>query len=250
MVLDPDPEAVGYGTVSRPGLHQAVHGCVRLYMAVHGCAWLCWVGLDSGCDLALAIFHWGSTNNAVLELPLFCVELLWRIYGNFTWNIIHAWQCISPYVFSVILKLIKDHNIFCNHSNVPQSPIDFQLAVTLFRMGCFGNAASVIDVAQEAGCSPGSVEAFTEHCFTAIESLYNIFVWPLTADKKEAVWIDAHMGFKGLWRDGWVMYDGTIIVLYAHPGLDGDAYYTQKSNYGLNLQVSPIFFMKSLIIDK
>ena len=36
------------------------------------------------CDLVLAIFYWGSTNNAVPELPLFCVELLWRIYGNFT----------------------------------------------------------------------------------------------------------------------------------------------------------------------
>ena len=45
------------------------------------------------------------------------------------------------------------------------------------------------------------------------------------------------MGFRGTWQDGWVMYDGTIVVLYARPGLDGDAYYTHKSNYGLNLQV-------------
>ena len=44
------------------------------------------------------------------------------------------------------------------------------------------------------------------------------------------------------------MYDGTIVVLYAHPGLDGNAYYTQKSNYGLNLQVSPILLY--LIINK
>ena len=67
---------------------------------------------------------------------------------------------------------------------------------------------------------------------------------PLTADEKEVEkrWIDTHMGFEGLWREGWVMYDGTIVVLYARPGLDGDAYYTRKSNYGLNLQVSPIFY--------
>ncbi len=44
------------------------------------------------------------------------------------------------------------------------------------------------------------------------------------------------------------MYDGTIVVLYARPGLDGDAYYTRKSNYGLNLQVSPILLY--LIINK
>jgi len=149
---------------------------------------------------------------------------------------------VSPYVFAVILEMIKDHPVFCNNSNVPQSPVDFQLSVTLFRMGRFGNAASLIDVAREAGCSTGSVEEFTDRCFTAIESLHDTFVRPLTADEKEVEkrWIDAHMGFEGLWRDGWVMYDGTIVVLYARPGLDGDAYYTRKSNYGLNLQVSSL----------
>lgn len=49
--------------------------------------------------------------------------------------------------------------------------------------------------------------------------------------------MDAHLGFVGTWRDGWVMYDGTIVVLYSRPGMHGDAYYTRKANYGLNLQV-------------
>ena len=39
-------------------------------------------------------------------------------------------------------------------------------------------------------------------------------------------------------REGWVMYDGTIVVLYKKPGLNGDAYYTRKGNYSLNVQVS------------
>jgi len=133
---------------------------------------------------------------------------------------------VSPLVFRVIVELIKDHNIFRNDSNVPQAPVDYQLAVTLFRMGRFGNAASLIDIARDAGCSTGSVENFTDRCFTAIESLHGIFVQPLTAEEKEVEkqWIDKQMGFKGKWRDGWVMYDGTIVVLYARPGLDGDAY--------------------------
>jgi len=46
-----------------------------------------------------------------------------------------------------------------------------------------------------------------------------------------------HLGFEGLWNEGWVMYDGTIVVLYAKPSLNGDAYYTRKGNYGLNAQV-------------
>jgi len=33
-------------------------------------------------------------------------------------------------------------------------------------------------------------------------------VYPLTAEEKEAEkeWIDTNMGFRGLWRDGWIMY--------------------------------------------
>lgn len=146
---------------------------------------------------------------------------------------------VSPYTFQVILELIKDHPVFHNTSNHAQAPVPQQLAVTLFRMGQFGNAASLEDIAREAGCSEGSVEAYTDRCFEAIMSLHNIFVCPLTSEEKEKEkqWMDEHMGFKGLWREGWVMYDGTIVVLYARPGLDRDAYYTRKCNYGLNLQV-------------
>ena len=47
-----------------------------------------------------------------------------------------------------------------------------------------------------------------------------------------------HVGFDGLWKEGWVMYDGTIVVLYSKLGLNGDAYYTWKGNYDLNVQVN------------
>ena len=147
---------------------------------------------------------------------------------------------VSPRVFQVIIELIKDHHVFHNESNHSQAPVEHQLAVTLFRMGRFGNAASLEDIAREAGCSKGSVEAYTDRCIEAIMSLHDMFVRPLTPEEKEQEkkWIDREVGFQGLWREGWVMYDGTIVVLYARPGLDGDAYYTRKCNYGLNLQVS------------
>lgn len=147
---------------------------------------------------------------------------------------------VSPVVFDVLIQLIKDHPIFQNNSNNPQSPVDYQLAVTLYRMGHFGNAASLEDIARLAGCSEGSVELFTDRCFTAIEGLHNQFVRKLTEEEKEQEkkWIDQQMGFKGLWREGWLMYDGTIVVLYAAPQWHGEAYYTRKSNYGLNVQVS------------
>ncbi|KIL55662.1 hypothetical protein M378DRAFT_62003, partial [Amanita muscaria Koide BX008] len=122
---------------------------------------------------------------------------------------------VSPHVFTVVIELIKDHPIFRNNSNVPQAPVDYQLAVTLYRLGRFGNAASLADVARESGCSEGSAELWTEQ------------------KEVEKRWVDTNMGFKGLWREGWIMYDGTIVVLYARPAMDGDAYYTRKCNYGL-----------------
>ena len=110
-------------------------------------------------------------------------------------------------------------------------------------MGCYGNGASLEDIARIAGIFEGSVELFTERCFEAIESLHDAFVHLPTADEKEfeKAWVDNRIGFRGSWRNGWVMYDGTIVVLYTKPGLNGDAYYTRKSNYGLNLQVGHNF---------
>ncbi|KIM50184.1 hypothetical protein SCLCIDRAFT_71207, partial [Scleroderma citrinum Foug A] len=106
-------------------------------------------------------------------------------------------------------------------------------------MGRYGNGASLEDVARFAGCSEGAVELYTKRCFTAIESLHNDFVCLPTDQEKEEEksWVNQHLGFRGTWREGWVMYDGTIVVLYAKPGLNGDAYFTRKSNYGLNLQI-------------
>jgi hypothetical protein len=147
---------------------------------------------------------------------------------------------VSPQVFDVILYFIHDHPVFYNNSNNPQAPVQTQLAVTLYRMGRYGNGASVKDIARIVGISEGSVENYTEHCLVAIESLHDIFVRKLTPEEKEVEkkWMDEHLGFVGSWRDGWVMYDGTIVVLYAKPGLHGDAYYTRKANYGLNVQAS------------
>jgi hypothetical protein len=146
---------------------------------------------------------------------------------------------ISPYVFDTLLSLIEHHPVFQNNSNCPQTPVELQLAVTLYRMGRYGNGASVPDIARIAGCSEGSVVNFTSRCFDAIEELQEFFVRNLTQEEKEKEkeWIDEQLGFKGTWREGWIMYDGTIVVLHQRPGLNGDAYYTRKANYGLNVQV-------------
>lgn len=88
-----------------------------------------------------------------------------------------------------------------------------------------------------SGYSEGAVELFMDRCLDALMSLHDIFVRPLTDDEKEVEkrYIEEKLGFKGSsWREGWIMYDGTIIVLYARPGLDGASYCTRKCNYSLN----------------
>ncbi|EIM79004.1 uncharacterized protein STEHIDRAFT_151067 [Stereum hirsutum FP-91666 SS1] len=93
-------------------------------------------------------------------------------------------------------------------------------------MGRYGNGSSITDVARMSGYSEGAVELFTDRCLDALMSLHDI------------LYIEEKLGFEGSsWREGWIMYDGTIIVLYARPGLDGASYYTRKCNYGLNCQI-------------
>ncbi|KAL1937971.1 hypothetical protein VTO73DRAFT_12721 [Trametes versicolor] len=148
---------------------------------------------------------------------------------------------VSPHIFDTLVRLIEDHPIFQNHSNNPQAPIQVQLAITLYRMGHYGNGASLQEIARWAGCAEGTVELYMDRCQGAIMSLHNMFVRPLSEAEKEMEkqWIEEQLGFTGTsWREGFVMYDGTIIVFYARPGMDGDAYYTRKCNYGLNAQVS------------
>ena len=146
---------------------------------------------------------------------------------------------VSPYVYEVLTNLICDHAVFQNNTHYQQTPVWIQLAITLYRLGHYGNSASVHDVARNFGFSEGSVENFTQRCFTALDSLHNMVVRGLTPEEKEAEkqWIDTQIGFHGLWREGWIMYDGTIVVLHERPAFNGDAYFTRKSNYGLNLQV-------------
>ena len=69
---------------------------------------------------------------------------------------------ILPHIFDFILDLIKDHSVFHNNSNNEQTLVYIQLAVTLFYFGHCGNAASIKDIAQEAGCLKEAVEKYMD----------------------------------------------------------------------------------------
>jgi hypothetical protein len=86
--------------------------------------------------------------------------------------------------FANLLGLIEKDPIFHTNTN-KQHPVIVQLAVTLFRLGIFGNSASIQNVAKEFGISDGgAVSKMTERIITAILSLKDELVsWP-TAEER------------------------------------------------------------------
>ncbi|KAF8587814.1 hypothetical protein K439DRAFT_1645760 [Ramaria rubella] len=105
-------------------------------------------------------------------------------------------------------------------------------------MGQLGNGASVTDLAQIAGVSEGSVEKYTERCQKALLAQHDQFVHILTHEEKETekCWVEQESGCIG-WREGWLMYDRTLVDLCQKPSLHGDAYYHGKCRYGINVQI-------------
>lgn len=146
---------------------------------------------------------------------------------------------LTPIAFHHVLSLIKDHPVFISRSSRPQAPVELQLAVTLYQAGHYGNGSSVTDVARIAGILEGSVLNFSEQCKTAILSLEGQATRKPTSDEKEKEkeWVEDLIGCP-TFQDGWCTGDGTLVHLSRKPGLNGDAYFSRKMSYDLNVQVS------------
>lgn len=154
---------------------------------------------------------------------------------------------VLPNTFDQLLASIKNHHIFVSNGNNDQLPVEAQLAITLYRFGHFGNAASVDSIAQWAGVSAGLVVKSTRRVMVTFSSMHDkVMRWATAAEKQEAKsWVES-MSCRG-WRDGYAMVDGTLIPLADKPGFHGEAYFDRKSNYSLNLQVCPCFLLCYLL---
>jgi len=132
-------------------------------------------GLDVACLLAIEQTCYINGHEPVPKAGN--LHLVWQYAQNpATHHHFVSMLRVMPLVFHTILTLIQDHPVFTNHSNNGQTPMKKQLAVTLYRMGRFGNGISVEDLSRIGGCGEGSVENYTSRCFMAIESLYDLFV--------------------------------------------------------------------------
>ena len=87
---------------------------------------------------------------------------------QFRWKV-----CMDPLTFDGILKKILNHHIFSNNSNLPQLPVDTQLAIFLFRAGHYDNTASPEAIGHWAGISPGMVVNLNNCVMVALLALHD-----------------------------------------------------------------------------
>ena len=81
--------------------------------------------------------------------------------------------------FARIVVLIKDDPIFSNNSLLSQYSVEIQVMVTLNRLGCDGNGASIGALGRIFGISTGTVINFTNRVFRALYNLRDqIIFWP------------------------------------------------------------------------
>lgn len=157
---------------------------------------------------------------------------------------------VNPTTFDKIVGKIQDDPIFYNESNNPQIPVEEQLAITLYRFGHDGNAASKAEVARWAGGGRGSPALHTKQVMTAIlrRSFMDEAVrFPTMEEKTKAkAWVEAHSC--RAWRHGWLFVDGTLIPLFDRPYWYGESYFDRKCNYSLNIQVCKLFNMQFILL--
>lgn len=152
---------------------------------------------------------------------------------------------INATTFDALVSAIEDDPVFSNNSNTPQTPVEEQLAITLYRFGHDGNGAGLQEVANWAGVGKGTVTLATRRTMTAIlrpNFMKNAVRFPSDAEKEEAKeWVHKHSCHA--WRDGWCFVDGTLIPLAIRPSWFGESYWDRKDRYSLNAQVHSIFQM-------
>jgi hypothetical protein len=153
---------------------------------------------------------------------------------------------VTPHTFEKLCEKIRHDPIFFNNSNNAQIPVEEQLAITLYRFGHDGNAASQASVGRWAGAGKGSPARHTKRVMTAIlrQSFMNEAVRLPTAEEKRKAkaWVEAHSC--RAWKHGWIFVDGTLVPLFDRPNWYGESYFDRKCNYSLNVQVCIISFYR------
>lgn len=144
---------------------------------------------------------------------------------------------VCPVTFWNIVGMIKDHLVFHNNSNNQQMAVDHQLAIFLRRVGHYGNGVSVVDLADWAGVSTGTVENCTRRVALSILSLHDIAMAKPTVQEQISARIWARDSTCPEWDKGYVAVDGTTFPLFEKPGYYGETWFDKDKVYSIKTQV-------------
>lgn len=137
--------------------------------------------------------------------------------------------------FNVLLALIENHPVFHGFNSHKQFTTQFQLALVLYRLGSYGEGATLCKIASLFGIGDGgTIEKITSRIFKSILSLENQFLaWPTNEERKQMVL--ATLG-ELPYCIGYV--DGSDIRLQERPThkCDPTSYYSRKKEYAIKLQ--------------
>lgn len=145
---------------------------------------------------------------------------------------------MSKQAFVRTVARIENHPVFHpagDYSRNPQVSVWIQLMITMGRLGCDGNGASVGRNARGGGVSYGSVLKYTERVFAALLSLKDeVIKWP-DANERAATsrrFASSH-GLPGAVG----VVDGTPVNFFQRPHIDGETFWTRKQRYSMNIQL-------------
>ncbi|KAL9936644.1 hypothetical protein V8E36_004712 [Tilletia maclaganii] len=144
---------------------------------------------------------------------------------------------VSPAAFDFIFEAIKGDAVFEAAPGYTQIATHVQLAVLMYRLGHYGNAASVSAVAALFGLGKGTVVKVTNrvlHAVMACSLLRSSVRWPSLAAREESKAEAADRSIPE-WRGGWCGVDGTTVPLAEKPLLYGPAWFDRKSRYSMNI---------------
>ena len=108
-----------------------------------------------------------------------------------------------------------------------------QLACALHRLGHSGTGSSVGMVARAKGVGYGGVILFTGRVIIALKSLVRKYIYWPNEEERRRLGEQTHEKFG--FRNCIASTDGTHIVLFQRPGLDGEVYFNRKCTYSMNV---------------
>lgn len=139
--------------------------------------------------------------------------------------------------FDLLVKAIHQHLVFSNQSNCNQKPVQYQLAVFLYRLGGRSGGGTQMQSGLALGVGEGTIPLYFGRVMTAILSMKKTYIrWPGVEERnahKQRVCAASLGVFPGC--VGFV--DGTFITLQYAPLTDWYCYFNRKGSYALNAMV-------------